>query len=136
MASPASENAPTLEHKPSHQRIVRSFGYAFEGLAAILRTQPNFRVHLVAACAALVLGAVLHLSPAEMGLIVLTIALVLIVEAMNTALEAACDLASPGYHPLVKRAKDVSAAAVLIAAIAAVAIALLLFGPRLANLVR
>jgi diacylglycerol kinase len=79
---------------------------------------------------------VLRLNPAEMALIVLTIALVLIVEAMNTALEAACDLASPGYHPLVKRAKDVSAAAVLIAAVAAVAIAVLLFGPRLANLVR
>jgi diacylglycerol kinase len=117
-------------------RVARSFGYAFEGLATIVRTQPNFSVHLLAGCAALLLGAVLHLSPAEMALLVLTIALVLIVESVNTALEAMCDLASPGYHPLVKRAKDISAAAVLIAAISAVAIALLLFGPRLATLVR
>ena len=62
---------------------------------------------------------------------VLTIALVLVVEAVNTALETLCDLVSPSYHPLVKRAKDVAAAAVLLAALAAVAIAALLFVPRL-----
>jgi diacylglycerol kinase len=76
------------------------------------------------------------LSPAEMALVVLTIALVLVVESINTALEAVCDLVSPGHHVLVKRAKDISAAAVLIAAVAAVAVALLLFGPRLVALVR
>ena len=134
MASPAKD-APAV--KTTHVwRIARSFGFAFEGLATILRTQPNFWVHLLAGCAALALGAVLHLSPAEMALIVLTIGLVLIVESINTALEALCDLASPGYHPLVKRAKDISAAAVLIAAIAALGNAVLLFGPRLASLVR
>ncbi len=134
MASPA-EDAPAVKTSRVW-RVARSFGYAFEGLATILRTQPNFWVHLLAGCAALVLGALLHLSPAEMAVLVLTIGLVLIVECVNTALEAMCDLASPGYHPLVKRAKDISAAAVLIAAIAALGNALLLFGPRLASLVR
>jgi diacylglycerol kinase len=115
----------------SLRRIVRSFGYAFEGLATLLRTQPNFWVHIVAGCAALVLGVLLRLSLPEMALIVLTVALVLVVEALNTCLETLCDLVSPSYHPLVKKCKDVSAAAVLISALAAVAIAALLFLPRL-----
>ena len=112
-------------------RIVRSFGFAFEGLATLVRTQPNFRIHLVAACAALGLGIALRLSPPEMALIVLTAGLVLVVEALNTCLETLCDLVSPTYHPLVKKCKDVSAAAVLISALAAVGVAALLFLPRL-----
>jgi diacylglycerol kinase len=111
--------------------VVRSFGYAFEGLAAMVRSQPNFVVHLCAAVVAVTLGVVLRLSPLEIALIVLTIALVLVLECINTALESLSDVASPGFHPLIKRAKDVSAAAVLIAAVASVVIALLLFVPHL-----
>jgi diacylglycerol kinase len=115
---------------------VRSFGYAFEGLGVMLRTQPNFLVHVSAAVLALALGVVLGLSPVELGLIVLTIGLVLAIECLNTALEALCDLVSPGVHPLVKRAKDVSAAAVLISAVVAVAIAILVFVPHLPAVVK
>jgi diacylglycerol kinase len=130
---PASE-APRVAPRPHARRIVRSFGYAFEGLAILLRTQPNFWIHVLAACAALGLGLWLRLSTAELAVLVLTSALVLVVESINTALEALCDLVSPEHHPLVKRAKDVGAAAVLIAAAAAVAVAALLFVPRLAAL--
>ena len=112
-------------------RVLRSFGYAVEGLAAILRTTPNFWLHLVAAALALTLALVLHLPGNEIALIVVMIALVLSIEAFNTALEALADVATPDYHPLVKRAKDISAAAVLISAIAAVVVAALLFLPRL-----
>jgi diacylglycerol kinase len=117
-------------------RIVRSFGYAFEGLATIVRTQPNFWVHVCAACAALVLGVLLHLSPVELAIVVLSITLVLVVEAVNSGIETMCDLISPGHHPQIKRAKDISAAAVLIAAAGAVTLALLLYGPRLVSLLR
>jgi len=126
LASPAD-----LAHPPPLRRVVRSFGYAFEGLATMLRTQPNFVVHTIAAMMALVLGALLGLSPAEFALIVLTIAMVLVLECVNTAMEALCDMASPSFHPLIKRAKDISAAAVLISAIASVAIAVLVYGPHL-----
>jgi len=115
---------------------MRSFGFALEGLATLLRTQPNFVVHVAAACVALGLGIALRLGPLELALIILTIALVLVVESINTALETLCDLVSPGVHPLIKRAKDISAAAVLIAAAAAVTVAVLLFGPRLLGLLR
>jgi diacylglycerol kinase len=111
--------------------VLRSFGYAAEGLVAIVRTTPNFWLHLVAAAIALALGLALHLQPSEIALIVVMIAVVLSVEAFNTALEALADVATPDFHPLVKRAKDISAAAVLISAIAAVVVAALLFLPRL-----
>jgi diacylglycerol kinase (ATP) len=141
LASPASEAALYEKERgvvPLRRlrRIVRSFGYAFEGLATIVRTQPNFWVHVFAACLALVLGVVLRLSPVELAIIVLCIALVMVVEAVNSGIETMCDLISPGHHPQIKRAKDISAAAVLISAAAAVVVALLLFGPRLASLLR
>jgi diacylglycerol kinase (ATP) len=110
---------------------VRSFGFAFAGLATLVRTQPNFRIHVVAACAALGLGILVRLSVSELALIVLTAGLVLAIEAVNTCLETLCDLVSPTYHPLVKKAKDVGAAAVLISALTAVGVAALLFLPRL-----
>ena len=97
----------------------------------MLRTQPNFVVHVCAAVLALGLGLVLRLSAAELALIVVTIALVLVLECVNTALESVSDVASPEFHPLIKRAKDISAGAVLVAAIASVAVALLLFLPHL-----
>ena len=126
----AADTAPAGEGNGFPAKLVRSFGFAFEGLAILVRTQPNFRIHVVAACAALVLGIILRLPPPEMALIVLTAGVVLVVEALNTCLETLCDLVSPTYHPLVKKCKDVSAAAVLLSALAAVGVAALLFLPR------
>jgi diacylglycerol kinase len=118
------------------RRVWRSFGFAWAGLSAVLRTQPNIWIHLAAAALALGLGVVLRLPAVELAVLVLTCAFVLSIEAINTALETLCDLVSPTYHPLIKRAKDISAAAVLIAATAAVLVACLLFGPRLVAVVR
>jgi diacylglycerol kinase len=131
LVSPPSEAPPAVAHSSHFRRIARSFGYAVEGLTTVVRTQPNFWIHVAAGAAALALGVALKLSPVELAVIVITIALVLAVECVNTTLETLCDLISPAFHPLVKRAKDVSAAAVLICAIASVTVALLLFGPRL-----
>jgi diacylglycerol kinase len=112
-------------------RRARSFGYAFDGLRWLVRTQPNFRIHLVIALLAVLLALALHLSLAELGLLALTIGLVLALEALNSALEALCDVASPTYHALIKVAKDVSAAGVLLASFSAVVVGLALFAPRL-----
>ena len=111
--------------------MARSFGYAFEGLALLLRSQPNFCIQIAAAAAAVGLAVLLEMSRTEVAILVLTAGLVLSLEATNTALESLCDLVSPSYHPLVKRAKDISAAAVLLTAIAALAVAILLFAPYL-----
>jgi diacylglycerol kinase len=111
--------------------VVRSFGFALAGIGFLLRTQRNARIHVVLGAAACGLGAWLHISRVEWAVIVFTIALVLILEGLNTAVEAAIDLASPQIHPLAKAAKDLAAGMVLIAAVASVAVGLLILGPPL-----
>jgi diacylglycerol kinase (ATP) len=112
-------------------RTARSFRYALAGLRYLARTQPNFRVHLLVTVAALGMGVILGVSAIELAALLLTIGLVLVAEALNTALEAVVDLASPGVHPLARIAKDTAAAAVLIAAIVAVLVGIAVLGPRL-----
>jgi diacylglycerol kinase (ATP) len=109
----------------------RSFRYAFRGLAALLRTQPNASIHVAAAAAACGLAAALGATRGDWLWLVAAIAGVLAAEALNSALEALADAAHPAPHPLVARAKDLGAAAVLIAAAGAAAIGLLVLGPLL-----
>jgi diacylglycerol kinase len=98
-----------------------AFRYAFAGFAEAWRAQPNLRIHTVAAAAVVALGVVLRLRPLAWGLVALAIGLVVAAELLNTAIEAAVDLASPEDHPLAKLAKDAAAAGVLAAALAAAA---------------
>jgi diacylglycerol kinase len=112
-------------------KMVRSFYFAFAGLGYLFRTQRNARIHVVFGILACGLGAWLGISRVEWAVIVFTIALVLILEGLNTAVEAAIDLASPDIHPLAKAAKDLAAGMVLIAALASVAVGLLILGPPL-----
>jgi diacylglycerol kinase (ATP) len=112
---------------------LRSFRYAGRGLMHLL-AEPNARLHALAAVLTVVLGAVMRLSALEWALVALAIALVLAAEAVNTGLEALADAAVPARHPLVAAAKDLGAAAVLIAALGAVAVAACVFVPHLSEL--
>src|SRR5688572_3756638 len=103
--------------------FIRSFLYAFQGLWVLLRTQRNAKVHLLAVLVVLVAGFWLRLGQSEGLAVTIISALVLALEAVNTAVEAVVDLASPEYHLLAKRAKDVAAGAVLIAALGALVVA-------------
>jgi diacylglycerol kinase (ATP) len=105
----------------------RSFHHAFEGIVYAARTQRNMRLHLIAA--ALVLAATLYLRlqrPYVIGIVV-TVAMVLGFELLNTALEAVVDLLTEAEHPLAKVAKDAAAGAVLVTAFAAVIVGYLTF---------
>ena len=115
---------------------MRSFGYAIAGINFLVRTQRNFRIHLLVATVAVVAGLVLGLGATEWAILVVTIALVIMTEALNTGIELAVTLASPERRPEAKAAKDIAAGAVLLSAIAAVIVGLALFGPRFAVLVR
>ena len=113
-----------------------SFGYAFRGLADVIRTQANARIHLAAMVAVIAAGWYFSITRWEWCIAILCIALVFALETLNTALEYLVDLVSPQPHPLAGKAKDAAAAAVLIAAIGAATIGLILFGPRIASMWR
>lgn len=106
-----------------------SFTWAWAGIRAAFASQRNLRVHALAAVFACSLSAWLGLNRLEWLILVLIIALVVVAEMLNTALEATLDLISREQHPQIKFAKDVAAGAVLLAAWAAVIIAFLLWWP-------
>lgn len=111
--------------------FVRSVGYAVSGIVEAFRTQRNMRIHGVAALLAIAAGMTVSLNAVEWCVILITIALVIGLELVNTALEHAVDLASPERRPLARSAKDAAAGAVLVAALMSVAIGLIILGPPL-----
>jgi diacylglycerol kinase len=106
-----------------------AFGHAFRGLARLTR-ETNARIHGLAAVVVIWVSYFLHLAALEWALIAFAIGLVFCAEALNTAVESLADAAVPERHPLVRTAKDLGAAAVLIAALTAVAIAVFVLGPH------
>lgn len=112
---------------------IASFRHAFHGWWYVLRTQRNAWIHALATTLVIVLGLWLQLPARDWAALVLVIAMVWSAEFLNTSIEAVVDLASPAQHPLAKVGKDVGAAAVLIAAVAAVLVGLLILGPPLSE---
>src|SRR5262245_9492238 len=106
------------------------FRCSVSGLGVLFRSQDSARVQAVAAVAVIGLGLLYRVSAMEWCALVLAMTLVLTTEALNTSVEAIVDLASPEFNPLARRAKDVAAGAVLIAAFGSIAIGFLVFGPH------
>jgi diacylglycerol kinase (ATP) len=114
-------------------RLLDSFNFAFEGIIHVLRTQRNMRIHFVIAAVVLVLAIAADVTKLELIVLLLSIAFVLIAEMINTAIEAAIDVATSSFDPMAKLAKDIAAGAVLIAAINAVAVGYLVFSGKTAT---
>jgi diacylglycerol kinase len=112
----------------------KSFRHAGRGLLLLCLTQWNFRVHLLAGVGAICLAGFFRISGIEWLSLIAAIALVLCAEALNTALERTVDILEPKRHPLARDAKDLGAAAVLIASLFALIVGLIIFGPRLFGL--
>ena len=123
-ARPPTPPEPT---KRTHS-LAMSFRFAFEGVRYFFRTQRNARIHVALAIPTCIVAAWLGLSRGDWAILIIAMASVTILEGVNTAIETVVDLASPEIHPLAKIAKDVSAAMVLLAAVAAVTVGLLLLG--------
>ena len=136
------DRAPAQNHDRPHGvrvwivGLVRSFGWAFAGVWHMLRRQRNAQIHSLITTLVVVFAVVLRVSAGEWVALVLAIALVLALEALNTALEAVVDLASPQFHPLAKQAKDTAAGAVLIGAIGAAIAGCIILLPKLWALLR
>lgn len=108
-------------------RMIKGFSYAARGIWRCMREEWHFRFHLVIAFYVLLFAPRFSLSRAEGALLALTIGGVLTAELINSAVERAVDRISAERHPLSGAAKDMAAGAVLIAAVAAVAVAVMLF---------
>ncbi len=113
--------------------IIESFNFAFEGVVHVLRTQRNMRIHFAVAAGVLIAALAFDVSRLELIALLLAISFVLIAEMLNSAVEAAVDVASTSFDPLAKLAKDVAAGAVLVAAVNAVAIGYLVFSGEVAT---
>jgi len=110
------------------QKRMRSFACAIKGTTYLIRSQPHARIHLTATLAAFACGIGFNIKQLEWCLLIIAVAVVWVAEGVNTALEVLADAVHPDRHPLIGRAKDVAAAAVLIAAAGALLIGLLIFG--------
>lgn len=109
----------------------RGFGHAFSGLKYVYSTQPNFRIHTLSAILAVALGLFFRIENWEMIAVLFAIGLVMGAEAVNTCIEWLTDVHFPNFDERARRIKDVSAAAVLIICLSALAVGLFIFGPRL-----
>lgn len=114
------------------KKLIKSFGYAFEGVFTALKQQ-NMRIHFASMIIVIVAGIYTGISKFEWLIIILMISLVIGAEMINSAIESVVDLASKEYHPLAKQAKDIAAGAVLIFAICSVVVGLIIFLPKWLN---
>jgi diacylglycerol kinase (ATP) len=115
---------------------LRSFGNAFSGIGSMIKTEYNFRIHILILLLVVISGFLLSISPAEWIMLVIVSGIVLSAECLNTAVEYLSDIVSPGYNEKIKRVKDVAAAGVLLSAIAAIITGLLIFVPRIIQIIR
>ncbi|MCX6755579.1 MAG: diacylglycerol kinase family protein [Candidatus Nomurabacteria bacterium] len=110
---------------------VKSANHAMRGFIILLKTGHNFWMHIFFTALAVYLGYILNISEAEWIFIVITVGIVLLAEAFNTAIEIDIDLTSPNYHPYARDTKDVAAASVIISVLIACIVGLIIFLPKI-----
>ena len=110
--------------------IIKSFGYAFEGIVNTVKSERNMQIHFAFMLAVVVCGFIFRISYTEWLICLTLFGLVTSLELVNTAVESVVDLVTEEHKPLAKRAKDAAAGAVLIAAIFAAIIGLIIFVPK------
>jgi len=120
----------TMRRAPT---ILDSFNFAFEGIIHVLRTQRNLRIHFAIAFAVLIFALIVDVAKMELIALLISVTFVLIAEMLNTAVEAAIDIATTSFDPMAKLAKDIAAGAVLIAAMNAIAVGYIVFSGKVAD---
>lgn len=117
--------------KTQIERRLKSFNYAFKGLAFVVRTQTNMQIHLIATAIVIVAGIFFKINSTQWLFIILAIALVLISEIINTAIEEIVNFISPEHNKKAGLIKDLGAAFVLLAAIFSVIVGIIIFAPKI-----
>lgn len=128
---------PKTDNPMRNKNLAESFAHAFEGLAHVLWTQPHVRIQLFMVLLVLLLSYVMELKVLQVLFVLSAVAMVLVAELFNTAIEVVVNLITDRYHPLAKIAKDVAAAGVLIASIYAMLVggAIFLGGERIRDII-
>lgn len=114
---------------------LKSLGYAGAGLVHLIKSEPHARIHLLVTILVVIAAIVLNVARLDWILLTFAIALVWAFEAINTAIEHLCDVISPDQSDSIKYAKDIAAAAVLVAAIGAAIIGITVFSPYIYALI-
>jgi diacylglycerol kinase len=114
----------------------KSFIYAFEGLFTLLKTEPNSRIHLIAACTAILLGSILGITTTQWLFIALAISLVFSTELINSSIERIADLNDLNKNINIKNIKDLSSASVLITTLFSLVVGGVIFIPRILDLIK
>ena len=110
---------------------VKSFGFAIEGIIYSYNKGTHFKIHIAFAILIIVLGLIYKLSAYEWLVIILISSAVISAEAINTAIEEACDVLHPEHHPGAKLAKHCAAGGVLILSVAAIIVGFIIFLPKI-----
>ena len=113
---------------------LKSLRYSFKGMLILIRSEHSIMVQLGIGVLVSILGFLVGISPTEWMLQTLCIGMVLAAEGLNTAVEKLCDFVNPEYDPKIGRIKDISAGGVGFAAVLAVVVGIIIYGPRVANL--
>lgn len=113
---------------------IKSSTHAWRGLGILFKTTHNLWGHIFFALLAIYLGFILNISQGEWLAIVLSIFIVLITEAVNTAIEVDIDLTSPNYHPYARDTKDIAAGAVSLSVIMSLCVAIIVFLPKILDI--
>jgi diacylglycerol kinase len=112
-------------------RVIKSFGWAFNGLKDCILHEKNFRIQYIIALLIVIAGIFFSISASEWMIILICFAVVLSFEIINSAIEKLCDLVSPEFNLTIKKVKDMSASAVLLAAIISFIVGCIIFLPRI-----
>jgi len=120
-------------HPGTHPSFPKSVAHAIHGVVHIIRHERNARLHLLFAALAFTLGLALNLTNVELAAVFFAAIIVFLAETFNTAIERTLDLIDPDENPQIKIIKDMAAGGVLIAAVAALMIGIVVFGPALAS---
>lgn len=122
--------------KTKTKKLINSFKYAIEGIISSFRTEQNMKIHVFIMIVVIILGIILKLSALEWIILTIVIALVISAELFNTTIETVVDMITKEKNEKAKLAKDVAAGAVLVLTIGSVVVGLIIFIPKILEIIK
>jgi diacylglycerol kinase len=117
------------------KRLAKSFIYSFRGLAKIFREEQNLRIQALAAILVIIISWLLEIRRLDWCILLIVIFTVVLMEIVNSAVERIADVLGPRLNNYIKEIKDITAAAVMLASLAAAVIGLIILGPYFIDLI-